>query len=263
MAEASLVFYVAPADPNGVVSADELAKHHSLATANLADKLEFGTLADPGGGTSLFSSTTSGAINGNKYSMTTTELGYDNGGVFHELASDYTNNFNGTNYRFRNEGTAGQQGASAFGWGYDTDGTGSPDSTFSAQQTFLFDFTGSATDVGTFSFSLLDFESGTALSAYLAVWDESGNYLNHLSVDYGGKPYGNAEAHQAFIQSDDDALGYVAVIVGDNDSPSNFREQVAIGDFYVGGFAVAVPEVSSALPMLALFLVGLSRRKRA
>lgn len=263
-AQASLVLSIGAADANDTISSAELATHHSAITDNLLDSADFGTFTDPGTGVGLTGDKVATTINGDNYGFRVHEHAYTGGGVFVDLVAARTANFNGTNYLFSNESPASQGGADAYGWGYDTISTGSPNSSNSAQQSFLFDFSISPTDVGTFSFSLLDFGSGTDLSAYVGVWDESGGFVQSWEVDYGGSPYGDGEAHQAFIQSDGDAIGYVALIVGDNDDPSNFSEQLAIGDLYVGGFA-AVPEPGAALPLAGLLVavLFLHRRRRS
>jgi hypothetical protein len=236
-------------------------------TGSLIDAAEFGALDAPAPATDITSVTSPlTTINGNGYLASIQEGGYTGGGTFSTLGTDITDL---GNPEFGVE-AAIVHVASGLGWGVDS--TEAPN-TSSAQSVFVVDFTASPTDVYSASASLLDFESASQfLRGYVVAYDESGNLIDFLTLNYDGAGTptpaasdGNGQARMFGITTSlaEGPIGSLAYIVGDDSTTSSgFNEHLGIGDFYVGG-AAAIPEPGGGLLLiLGLLPVALARRRR-
>jgi len=257
-ASAAVVFLVNTTNQD-TISASELSAWHS--SLPLGTSLDFGLVTNPGtsSGTALMSQTVSTTINGQLYTLTTTEGGYTGSGSFASTVTGgatpgtFFSGFGTVNFAFENP--ASQDGDSSFGWGYDT-GSSAPDAVASSKDTLRFDFTGSATPVRSFSASLIDLESSSPNFGYVVAYDTAGSLLGWTALDFGAST-GDKAGHQFGLGVTDvgTSLGYVFVAVGDNTSG------FAIGDIALGS-TFMVPEPGRAVLLLGGALALVMRRRR-
>ncbi|MGJ8634859.1 MAG: hypothetical protein ACSHX7_13160 [Luteolibacter sp.] len=140
-------------------------------------------------------------------------------------------------------GETDQGGATIPTWGFDTEFSPS-----GGNAAAVFDFTASATDVFSFSLLLADFEGGNAWSNVVSAFRADGSLIGSISFDFPGPEYGDAVLNFVGFGADE-ALGYVAFFVGEDDpTGTGNTERIAVGDFKFGSSALStVPEPSAVL----------------
>lgn len=170
--------------------------------------------------------------------FTVFESTFDTGTGLPEAITDWPQS-TGNTFRIETSGT--EQGSVASeALGFDTE---SPIST-QTNAALIFDFRNSDTEVHRFAADLLDFEGGNGRPAYVGAYSLTGERRLQEALNFGefNDAYGNNELISFLIESaDEEALGAVVFVVGDDDSTTGGYERLAVADIYLQGRAGVTP----------------------
>lgn len=250
-----LIPFIAFATGSSLRAAVTIYNGSSAFISDLVDPVNFGPVPANAHGPSDISDLsqleTTFAVNGNSYSFVFREGIFDTtvGGTASHATAPATVSAiitAGSDFIYESN-PVNQGGANISAWGFDT-GTHIHGGSATANTVALFDFTGSPTDIHSFSMQVADFEGGNNWSNVVAAYRADGSLIGQISFDFPAPDYGNGTVEFIGFGADE-PLGYIAFFVGE-DGASGFGhgESIALGNFSAGTSVLGtVPEPGTAI----------------